>query len=167
DKKDTFALHWVIHSTDVGQIDGPSPTDAAVLAWDESQWGMGDLDNVSCDVVGWHDGNSQSVDTTLAGGGLIGDYNNGVGYKIDDAAAPGVPYSKMEGLLVVPLERQGYPNRQSGRVETLLQHTWSFAGTAYWDFLQGVSITAGGSIGLTIPFEADSWDDPPRLDMDV
>lgn len=155
----TFTLDWELMYDDTNVVDGASPKDAAVIAWEDSQWGLESLSSVSHAAYGTAgDGTRLDVSNSLAGGGLIGERQNAIGLKIQDMDL-GHPsgVEKMNGYLQLKTRKQNFPNRADGRVECLYKHTWSVLDNAHFNFLENVSINKG-PLSVKLDTFSDSWD---------
>lgn len=181
DRQDWFTLRWKLYKDNTNVVDGSSPRDVPVIAWEDSQWGLTSLDDVTYAAEAYIDQNGDGdyrdstydehpdVPIEMAGGGLIGDYKNGIGLKAMDWT-PLETYNGRQipdefgGFLQLKLRRQNYPDRSPGRVELLYKHTWSIGDHAQFsNLLDALSITYKGAISVDIPTGSDSW--PARDDM--
>lgn len=175
DREDWFTLNWRLHKDGSNLVDGSSPRDVPVIAWEDSQWGLTSLDDVYYGAQVFIDQNDdgdyldseydEKPDTPaeLVGGGLIGDYNNAIAVKAMDWS-PLETYNGRQipdefgGFLQLKLRRQNYPDRSKGRVEMLYEHTWSLLDHAQFsNLLDALSITFKGAVSVDIPTGSDSW----------
>jgi hypothetical protein len=155
-------------------FDGPEPTDALILAWDDSHFKY-DPNSLDYEVTHEYDMLTETVTHTdghtldggkyvdymeVSNGPLIGDYNNGIGFRIFDHAAEsdGVNVywpQRQYGHADIDIERQA---DGPANVQTLFEHTWSIGNVSQFDPIFNTSISKNASsVDITIPFEADSW----------
>jgi hypothetical protein len=97
---------------------------------------------------------------TVSDGPLIGDFNNGIGFRIFDHAveSDGVHVyhpQRQYGFAEARIERQA---DGSANIQTQLEHTWSIGNVSQFHPIANTSISKNAaSIDITGPFEADSW----------
>ncbi|QLG50222.1 hypothetical protein [Natrinema halophilum] len=160
-------LYWdLYYNTSPYDFDGQMPKDACVIAWEDSQWGLVGLDT----VISWSEVyaaadkiESKKLPVEMQGGGLIGEQNNALGFTVidwlKDRSGDILLTDRCEGAVQAKLRKQNYPERQPGRIETLYEHTWSIGSLAGWNFLENVSISPTGTVSVSVPIGADSWEE--------
>ncbi|PCR92468.1 hypothetical protein CP557_19185 [Natrinema ejinorense] len=155
-------------------FDGPEPTDALILAWDDSHFKY-DPNSLDYEVTHEYDMPSGTVTHTdghtleggkyvdymeVSNGPLIGDYNNGIGFRIFDHAQESTGVSvywpqRQYGHANIEIERQA---DGPANVQTRFEHTWSIGNVSQFDPIFNTSISKNASsVDITIPVEADSW----------
>ena len=158
-------------------IDGPKPTDALIMAWDDSHF---KYDNGSVQYGIWHEYPMLGGDVThknghtlsggkyvdymeISGGPLIGDYDNAIGFRIYDHAqeADGANSywpTRQYGYAELQIERQ---SDGPANTQTKFEHTWSIGNVSQFDPIFNTEVSRNASsVTINVPFEADSWDVP-------
>ncbi|WP_139326567.1 hypothetical protein [Natrinema saccharevitans] len=96
----------------------------------------------------------------VSDGPLIGDFNNGIGFRIFDHAqeSDGVHVywpKRQYGSAEVHIERQ---SDGPTNIQTLFEHTWSIGNISQFDPILNTSISRNASsVDVSVPYEADSW----------
>jgi len=162
DDKTHVTLNWDLKYNNSVDIDGAPPKDAAIVAWEDSQFGLDGTDSVThnCRYEG-RNGDSSHVDTDMQGNGVIGGSGaSAIGIKVFDAetgndlSVDGI--DRMYGALTLTLNKQNYPNRSEGQIGGLYKHTWSVFGHAGYNFLENVTITKD-PLAVELDTFSDSW----------
>jgi len=167
-----LAMTWDLSRN--SDVDGPEPTDGLILAWDDShfKYDPGTLEyevtheyEIYGDTVIHTNGHElpggKEIDyIDVSDGPLIGDYNNGIGFRIFDHAQESDGANswwplEQTGFAEIDIERQA---DGPANVQTLFEHTWSIGNVSQFDPIFNTSISKGASsVDISVPFEADSW----------
>ena len=148
-------------------LDGASPADAAIIAWEDDQFGHvdGSTDNYSKLHFGEDKQETRSGYLDIDSEPVIEDPPNAIAGKIHDykdlpwwdhSGESTLRAHGATGAISIELRKQG---DTAGRIATKYAHTWSVVDTAQLNLAESVSIGRGPvSISVDIPTGADSWD---------